>query len=159
MRLLSLFFILALCLLLILVHMAAGLTQNIRIMQEYEPPTQVDRIEQDRLHELDERLIEIQEKQDELLDIFSSAETFEITAYIETGNQTATGTTPVDGRTVAVDPQVIPYGSKVWIQDIGFRVAEDCGSAVKGKVIDLYVDWSRQDALRFGRRQRLVIPL
>ena len=55
---------------------------------------------------------------------------------------TATGTKVQAGRTIAVDPRVIPYGTRVYIEGIGYRVAEDCGGAVKGKHIDLYVDRS-----------------
>lgn len=53
---------------------------------------------------------------------------------------TATGTTVTAGRTIAVDPSVIPYGTTVYIEGYGFRVAEDCGGAVKGRHIDMAVD-------------------
>ena len=53
---------------------------------------------------------------------------------------TATGTTVTAGRTVAVDPSVIPYGTKIYIEGYGWRVAEDCGGAVNGKHIDIAVD-------------------
>ena len=58
-----------------------------------------------------------------------------------TGNGiTATGTVVTAGRTVAVDPSVIPYGTTMYIEGYGFRVAEDCGGAVKGNHIDMAVD-------------------
>lgn len=57
---------------------------------------------------------------------------------------TATGTTATEGRTIAVDPTVIPYGSKVAVfYDDGricYYTAEDCGSAIKGNKIDVFVD-------------------
>ena len=57
-----------------------------------------------------------------------------------TGNGlTATGTHVTAGRTVAVDPSVIPYGTKMYIEGYGFRVAEDCGGAVNGYHIDVAV--------------------
>ena len=53
---------------------------------------------------------------------------------------TATGTQVTAGRTIAVDPRVIPYGSEVYIEGYGWRVAEDCGGAVKNKHIDVAVE-------------------
>lgn len=53
---------------------------------------------------------------------------------------TATGTQVTAGRTIAVDPTVIPYGSKMYIEGYGWRVAEDCGGAVKGNHIDIAVE-------------------
>ena len=56
------------------------------------------------------------------------------------GKQTATGTTAKQGRTIAVDPDVIPYGSTVYIEGWGYYVAEDCGGGVNGNHIDIYRD-------------------
>lgn len=53
---------------------------------------------------------------------------------------TATGTKVTAGRTVAVDPRVIPYGTRMYIEGYGWRVAEDCGGAVKNKQIDIAVE-------------------
>ena len=61
---------------------------------------------------------------------------------------TATMTQPTAGRTIAVDPKVIPYGSKVLINGITY-IAEDCGGAIKGKRIDVYHD-THAEALEFG---------
>ncbi len=58
---------------------------------------------------------------------------------------------------VAVDPRVIPMGTRLYIEsldstpDYGFAVAGDKGGAIKGNRIDLFMD-SRSEALRFGRR-------
>ncbi|MCB6414863.1 3D domain-containing protein [Dorea acetigenes] len=54
------------------------------------------------------------------------------------GSGTATGTAATPGRTIAVDPSVIPYGSVVVINGHAY-VAEDCGGAIKGNRIDIYV--------------------
>jgi 3D (Asp-Asp-Asp) domain-containing protein len=43
---------------------------------------------------------------------------------------TSTGTVATEGRTIAVDPSVIPYGSVVEINGISY-IAEDCGDAIK----------------------------
>ncbi|HWE60446.1 MAG TPA: 3D domain-containing protein [Chloroflexota bacterium] len=64
---------------------------------------------------------------------------FTITGYVATGNRTATGTWPQVGRTVAVDPSVIPLGSTVYIQGLGVFRAEDTGGAVIGRHIDVFV--------------------
>lgn len=56
---------------------------------------------------------------------------------------------------IAVDPRVIPLGSKVYVEmlgdipDYGFATAEDIGSAIKGDLIDLYFDNS-DDVRRWG---------
>ena len=62
---------------------------------------------------------------------------------------TATGTTATVGRTIAVDPRVIPYGSQVYIAGYGWRTAEDCGGGVKDNQIDILVDTHSQ-ALSLG---------
>lgn len=61
---------------------------------------------------------------------------------------TASGTAPVSGRTVAVDPTVIPLGSKLVLNGHEY-IAEDTGSAVKGNHIDVYFD-SHEAALEWG---------
>lgn len=52
------------------------------------------------------------------------------------GNQTYVGTTVQKG-VVAVDPRIIPMGTKLWVEGYGYAVAEDQGSAIKGNRIDL----------------------
>ncbi|MGV8979944.1 ubiquitin-like domain-containing protein [Clostridium sp.] len=44
--------------------------------------------------------------------------------------------------TIAVDPRVIPLGTKLWVDGYGYAIAEDIGGAIKGKIIDLYFDSS-----------------
>lgn len=78
--------------------------------------------------------------------------TFECTAYAE-DTITATGTVPRHMETVAVDPTVIPYGTKLYIADLDiFVTAEDCGGAVKGNVIDIYMDGTEESTRAFGRQ-------
>ena len=64
---------------------------------------------------------------------------------------TATGTTPTEGRTIAVDPRVIPYGTEVLINGQTY-IAEDTGGAIKGNRIDICFT-KHADALEFGKRQ------
>ena len=61
---------------------------------------------------------------------------------------TATGTRVVEGQTIAVDPNVIPYGTKVIIGGHVFT-AEDCGGAIKQNHIDIYVN-NHATALALG---------
>ena len=56
-------------------------------------------------------------------------------AYVGT---TATGVTPTAGRTIAVDPRVIPLGTRVTINGHEY-VAEDTGGAIRGNRIDIFV--------------------
>jgi 3D (Asp-Asp-Asp) domain-containing protein len=83
--------------------------------------------------------------------------TCEATAYCY-GSVTKTGTSPVEGRTIAVDPEVIPLGSRVyvscesWPEVNGWYIAEDTGGAIKGNIIDVYMQ-DYDTCLQFGRRQ------
>ena len=76
---------------------------------------------------------------------------------------TASGTKARPG-VVAVDPKVIPLGTKLYIKsldswpDYGFAVAEDTGGAIKGNKIDLFME-SHSTATRFGRRKVKVYIL
>lgn len=54
------------------------------------------------------------------------------------GGTTSSGTVPTPGRTIAVDPSVIPLGTRVIINGQVY-VAEDTGGAIKGKKIDIFV--------------------
>jgi len=70
---------------------------------------------------------------------------------------TASGTKARPG-VVAVDPKVIPLGTKLYIEsldgtkDYGFAIAEDTGGAIKGNKIDLFFE-SSTDVYKFGRRR------
>ena len=64
---------------------------------------------------------------------------------------TSTGTVPKWG-TIAVDPRVIPYGSKVYIPQFNKPfIAEDCGGAIKGNIIDIFMN-SESECYKWGRR-------
>jgi uncharacterized protein YabE (DUF348 family)/3D (Asp-Asp-Asp) domain-containing protein len=69
---------------------------------------------------------------------------------------TSSGARVTEGRTIAVDPKVIPIGWWVYIDGLGFRRAEDTGSAVKGNKIDVYFD-SNDYANRFGTKRGYTI--
>ncbi len=63
--------------------------------------------------------------------------------------KTASGTTPTEGRTIAVDSSIIPLGSRVYIEGYGMFIAEDTGSAIKDSKIDVFVS-SHSRALELG---------
>lgn len=72
--------------------------------------------------------------------------TFKTTAYCPCkgcsegwGRHTSTGAIATAGRTIAVDPKVIPYGSRVMINGVVYT-AEDKGGGVKGNHIDIFYD-------------------
>ena len=67
-----------------------------------------------------------------------------------TGWQTSTGrSAKLPG--VAVDPRVIPYGSRVHVPGIGWVLADDCGGAIRGNRIDIRMQ-SKAKCLEWGRR-------
>lgn len=66
------------------------------------------------------------------------------TAYTHTGNKTYSGTTPRAGYTVAVDPKVIPLGTRLYVDGYGYAKAEDIGSAITGRKIDLFFNSEKE---------------
>ncbi len=95
---------------------------------------------------------------------YSHVDTYNATAYTswiaDVTGTTACGT-PARVGAVAVDPKVIPYFTKMYIVskdgvfDYGVSSAEDCGGAVKGKIIDLFFN-TLEDCYAFGRRDIFV---
>lgn len=75
--------------------------------------------------------------------------TVEATGYAIHGS-TATGI-PTGWGVVAVDPNVIPLGTRMFVPGYGEGVAADTGSAVKGNIIDVWFP-TREQALEWGRR-------
>ncbi|MGD7046444.1 ubiquitin-like domain-containing protein [Jeotgalibacillus proteolyticus] len=55
-------------------------------------------------------------------------------------------------KVIAVDPSVIPLGSKVYVEGYGYAVAGDTGGAIKGNKIDVFIP-SKEEAYRWGNRQ------
>lgn len=82
--------------------------------------------------------------------------TYSMTATAYTGSTfTALGLKPVrnpDGlSTIAVDPDVIPLGTKVYIPGYGYAICADTGGAIKGNIIDLFFN-SEEECNAWGRR-------
>ncbi|RIV28817.1 hypothetical protein D2Q93_01555 [Alicyclobacillaceae bacterium I2511] len=95
-------------------------------------------------------------------------EDFTLTAYALTKNSTgkspgspgfgitASGTKATLNRTVAVDPRIIPIGSHIYIDGIGWRIAEDTGLAIKGRHIDVLLP-SDEVAWEFGVKRHIKV--
>lgn len=63
---------------------------------------------------------------------------------------TASGTRSTPGRSIAADPNVLPYGTKVIINGHEY-VVEDCGNAIQQKRIDIMVE-THEEALQLGMK-------
>ncbi len=63
-----------------------------------------------------------------------------------------------DERVIAVDPSVIPLGSRVYIEGYGYAKAEDTGGAIKGNRIDIYMEHEK-DALAYGVKEGIEVKI
>ncbi|MCL2224957.1 MAG: 3D domain-containing protein [Defluviitaleaceae bacterium] len=61
----------------------------------------------------------------------------------------------VEHGIVAVDRNIIPLGTRLYVENYGFAIAADVGGAIRGYKIDLFM-YDLADALRFGRRHIYV---
>lgn len=95
---------------------------------------------------------------------YTHTDVFEATAYTKTDEGcddfTANGNRVKFG-VVAVDPKVIPYGTRMFIVTTdgsfiyGLSTAEDCGGAIQQKRLDLYMD-TTAECFQFGRQDCIV---
>ena len=80
--------------------------------------------------------------------------------------QSSTGATLKPNKSVAVDPRIIPYFSKLYIPNLGFRYAHDTGTAVikkkasKGKypVVDIFF-MTEKEAMRFVNNNPKIVKI
>lgn len=79
---------------------------------------------------------------------------FTATAYSVEG-ETASGKQTREGRTVAADPDILPFGTKIQVRDAGrysgVYVVHDSGPKVKGREIDIFID-NPAEAKKFGKK-------
>ncbi len=61
-------------------------------------------------------------------------------------------------KVIAVDPNVIPLGSRVWVEGYGEAIAGDTGGAIKGNIIDVHVP-TKDDAYQWGRRFNVKVKI
>ena len=99
-----------------------------------------------------------QELRERLNEKWEDAGDFLCTAYCTEKREhicgTGTGITasgaPVEGGvTVAADPDIFPFGTVLYIEDVGVRIVQDTGASVKGKHLDVAVSGSHKDALNW----------
>lgn len=93
----------------------------------------------------------------------NSKATYSMVATAYTGGSlTAMGLKPVRDpngiSTIAVDPSIIPLGSKVYVEGYGLAIASDTGGAIKGNKIDIYMN-SLSDCIAFGKQTVTVSVL
>lgn len=103
--------------------------------------------------EKEEKATETVETKAEAPAAATSGRTMQVEATAYTGGGiTATGINLNDNsKVIAVDPSVIPLGSRVLIDGYGEYIAGDTGGAINGNIIDVYVA-SHSEAISFGRR-------
>lgn len=89
---------------------------------------------------------------------YTKALAMRASAYTHTGSNTASGTKPKAGFSVAVDPDTIPLGTYLYVDGYGYCKAEDTGGAIKGNKIDLFFDTERE-CLNWGVRTVRVYVL
>jgi len=70
----------------------------------------------------------------------------------KTDGITYSGKKAKENHTIAVDPNLIPIGSKVLVEGLGIRYAEDIGGAIQENRIDIYME-NHVTALAFGVRE------
>ncbi|MFZ3172487.1 MAG: ubiquitin-like domain-containing protein [Carboxydocellales bacterium] len=88
---------------------------------------------------------------------FRESLVLEASGYTHTGHRTSTGRVTERGI-AAVDPSVIPMGSRVYVDGYGYALAADRGSAIVGNRIDLFFE-TKAEALNWGRRNVRVYLL
>src|SRR5690606_6212344 len=83
----------------------------------------------------------------------------EATAYTANCNgcsgKTATGfdlRSNPNAKIIAVDPNVIPLGAKVWVEGYGYAIAADTGGNINGHKIDVFFP-SKSEAYSWGRKK------
>lgn len=141
----------AIILLTIILLLILGVTLAIKIVDPYTPA-------KGAYYGLDrQEILELQNEREasKMIDAQVSRggydiRTMEATAYSWTGNKTASGVWPEVG-VVAVDPEVIPLGTQMYVEGYGPAIAADTGGDIKGNRIDLYMA-TEDECWEFGRQ-------
>jgi 3D (Asp-Asp-Asp) domain-containing protein/LysM repeat protein len=119
-----------------------------------EPKQETERVETKAASQPNEQLKEAEKTVVEAGDTIS----VEATAYtVESAGGNGITTIGIDlnknpdAKVISVDPNVIPLGTKVYVEGYGHAIAGDTGSAIKGNKIDVYLP-TEEEALNWGRR-------
>ena len=143
--------------------------QHRELIQEMQELREVRNKLELELKEIRENGIEIQIGLEDIFPDYEISKTeATITAYTkECGHPwadgiTFTGNEAIPHYTVAVDPDFIPLGTLIYIEDLGFFKADDIGGGVKGWHVDIYVGEgsdARKEALELGKQTKNIIIL
>ena len=82
---------------------------------------------------------------------YSPSDGIEGMCYSGNPNVTASGGKPIPGETIAAGPSV-PFGTKMYIEGLGFRTVNDRGSMITDNHVDIVFE-SRKQALQYGRQK------
>lgn len=143
--------------------------------KEKELEEKIRNLEEERIRELESLKKELEklekEKREILKNELEKIKILEVEATAYTSGPESTGKKPGDVGygitysglpanigTIAVDPNVIPLGSIIYVPGYGYGIATDTGSAIKGNKIDLYFHDVNQ-ALKWGRKKTKIIVL
>ena len=115
-----------------------------------------DILEKDKIIKESESRIKELEKV-KIISMEATAYTDDIASQGKWIGQTATGMKPQVG-VVAVDPKIIPLGTKLYVEGYGEAIAGDTGGAIKGNRIDLFMA-TRGQAMKYGRRKNVKVRI
>ncbi len=90
---------------------------------------------------------------------YSYSSTFECKSTVYSGGGNTASGIPASEDVIAVDPSVIPLGSRVYIEGVGIRTAADTGGVIKGNFIDIYYDSDNPAYWDYGVRYVTVYVL
>ncbi|MGG1322799.1 3D domain-containing protein, partial [Priestia megaterium] len=137
---------------------AAAQAQAAQEQAQKEQAAQQQQAQQQQAQQQQQQQAAQQQQQQSQQQASGKSMTVEATAYTANcagcSGTTATGVnlkSNPNQRVIAVDPSVIPLGSKVYVEGYGQAVAADTGGAIKGNRIDVFVS-SDSAAQDWGRR-------
>ena len=135
-----------------LIFGGAGYAQAKSVEAKYEEQSKQIELYKNELNDMQGQLQEYTkdqlQKEVEELQKWKALGQFTITYYWPGediyGSLTSTGAIAKEGKTIAVDPSIIPYGSTVLIDGKEY-LAQDCGGAIKGNKIDIFSEYPKQE--------------